>query len=222
MILAAGASSRLGYPKQLLAWEGEPLLAHVVRQVLRARVDPVLVVLGHRFGEIAQVLEPLADLAGARLRLVYNPSYLEGGQSSSVRAGVGALPSSACGVVILLCDMPLVRADHVNALVVRYEELASTRGERLIIVPSCRGRRGHPVLFGRGFFGDLGKLQGAQGGRALLSAHPEAVVAIPAGEEVLLDLDTWDDYVGLLRGTGSGSQESGETNVRSGTKVVDR
>ncbi|MDI7249102.1 MAG: nucleotidyltransferase family protein [Bacillota bacterium] len=208
VVLAAGVSVRLGRLKQLLPWAGEPLLAHVVRQALGARVDPVIVVLGHRRGEIAQVLEPLVASAPDRLRLVYNPSYLEGGQSSSVRAGVGALPGGAAGVVILLCDMPLVRTDHIDSLVARYEELRSTRGERLIIVPSCRGRRGHPVLFGRGFFGDLAEVQGDQGGRALLRAHPEAVVEVPMGEEVLLDLDTWDDYVGLLRVAGSGSRET--------------
>jgi len=209
VVLAAGVSARLGHAKQLLPWEGEPLLVHVVRQALGARVDPVIVVLGHRFGEMKQVLEPLVASAPGRLRLVHNPSYLEGGQSSSVRVGVGAVPGDAAGVVILLGDMPLVRAGHVDVLVVRYEELRSTRGERLIIAPVCRGRRGHPVLFGRGLFGDLAKVQGDQGGRALLRAHPEAVVEVPAGEEVLLDLDTWDDYVGLLRGAGSGSQETG-------------
>ncbi len=201
MILAAGLSSRMGQPKQLLPWEGEPLLTHVVRQALAARVDPVVVVLGHRFGQIAQALLPLVTSAPDRVRLQYNSSYLEGGQSSSVRAGLGALPATAAGVVVLLGDMPLVTADHIDALVARYEEIRPARGERVVIVPRCGDRRGHPVLFGRGFWDDLIE-PGDQGARGVLHAHSEAVVEVPAGEEVLLDLDTWEDYAGLTRAAG--------------------
>lgn len=198
VVLAAGVSARLGCPKQLLPWGGEVLIAHVLRQVLDARVGPVAVVLGHRYEQMGRVLSPLVRSAGSRLRVVRNPAYLEGGQSSSVRAGMAAVPESASGVVFVLCDMPLVRAQHVDALVATYEELRPHRGERIIVVSACSGRRGHPVLFGRSFFGELRVLEGDEGGRRLLRDYAEAVVEVPAGEEVLVDVDTWRDYRDLL------------------------
>lgn len=206
VVLAAGTASRMGGPKQLLPWRGEPLLAHVVRQALASRVLSVTVVLGYQGERMVEVLLPLAGPAGERLRWIHNPDYQQG-LSSSVRAGIAALTGEEAGpcpgvsgVVFLLADQPLVRAEHIDSLVRRYEEMETQRGDRLILVPSSRGRRGNPVLFGRGFFRELSCLVGDEGGRSLFRSYPEAVIEVPAGKEVLVDLDTPGDYTRWSKG----------------------
>ncbi|MGE5483586.1 MAG: nucleotidyltransferase family protein [Ignavibacteriales bacterium] len=194
IVVAAGTSSRMGTPKQLLSWHGEPLLKSLVRQVLAARVDPVIVVLGHRQEEISGVLEPLIQAAGGRLKTVFNAGYLDGGQASSVRTGARALPADAAGAVLLPSDMPLIGATHVDALVSTYEEARKTRGDYLVVVATYGSRRGHPVLFGSALLEDLARAPEDQGARVLVYGHPERVIEVPAGEEVVLDIDTWEDY----------------------------
>ena len=194
VVLAAGVSSRMGCPKLLMPWGDGPLVARAVGAALGARVDPVVVVLGHRAEEVRRALEPLAVPAGGRLVTVLNPDYLDGGQSSSVRTGIASLPDEAAGAVFVLGDQPLVRSEHIDLLVDRFARLRAHRGDGLILVPAFGGRRGNPVLFGRRLVQELVSLRGDEGGRSLLRSHPEAVVEVPAGEEVLLDVDTREDY----------------------------
>jgi molybdenum cofactor cytidylyltransferase len=195
VILAAGTSSRMGRTKQLLSWRGEALVAAVARQVLAAPVDPVVVVVGHEAEAVHRALEPLAVEAGGRLWFVASPQYREGGQSASLKAGIGALPEQTGAVIIALCDQPLIRARDLEALVER------SSGPGSIAVPVHNGQRGHPVLFGRDFFAELLAVSGDEGGRAVLRRHPEAVIEVPAGPEALQDLDTWEDYQRLLATT---------------------
>lgn len=198
IILAAGASTRMGATKQLLLWEGEPLVVRTVRQTLAARVGPVVVVLGHKAGEIRPVLGPLAREAGDRLRVIVNTDYAKGGQSSSLRAGLAALAGAdrgrVEGVVFVNCDQPLLRAEHIDALIARFE---LGEGESIIVAPVHDGQHGHPVLFGRGFFGELAGVTGDEGGRSVIRRHPEAVVEVPADRAVLADVDTPEELRNL-------------------------
>src|SRR5512138_3343641 len=101
LILAAGASTRMGRPKQLLDWGGRPLVRAAAETALAARLDPVLVVVGGARAEVE------AALVGLPLRVIANPNYA-GGQSTSLRAGVAALGSDSDAVVVLLGDQPFV------------------------------------------------------------------------------------------------------------------
>ncbi|HSW10570.1 MAG TPA: nucleotidyltransferase family protein [Bacillota bacterium] len=198
MILAAGASSRMGTPKQQLLWEGQPLLLRVTAQALAARVDPVVVVLGHRREELQPILDPAVAAAGERLRVVGNPGYRHGGQWSSMQAALVAMPADGEAVVILLVDMPLIRRQHIDRLVTAFDALRGSAGDRLIVAFSCGGRRGHPVLVGSGWFPVL-RLAPPEGGlRGILRLNPNHVVELTAGEEVLVDLDAPQDYEALL------------------------
>jgi molybdenum cofactor cytidylyltransferase len=185
IILAAGAGSRFGRLKQVLEWRGEPLVRHVVRTALAAGLSPVVVVCGAESQTVRSALE------GLDVVRVENDSWQQG-QSSSVRAGLSALPDQAGGTLFLLADQPQIPVTLVRALVERHaQDLAP------VVAPLIDGQRGNPVLFDRATFSDLLALRGDVGGRALFSRYP--ITWVPWHDPgLLLDVDRPEDYRRLL------------------------
>lgn len=188
VILAAGASRRLGQPKQLLLFDGETLLARAVRIASAAGAEPVFAVLGAQSEAIAQAL------ADTPARAVLNPGW-QSGLASSVRAGVLAVQQqspAADGVLVMNCDQPRLDAAHLRALLAAFAQ-QSGQG---IAASSYSGARGVPAIFPRALFGQLQQLTGDKGARALLmqSALPFALVPFAGGE---LDIDTPGDLAHL-------------------------
>lgn len=188
LVLAAGRSSRTGSAhKLLLPFEGAPLVVRAVDAALASRASPVLVVVGH---EAEAVRAVLADRA---VTIVENPRFADG-LSSSLRAGVQALPSGIDGVVVLLADMPRVGAQHVDRLIAAFDP----RAGRAICFPTHRGQRGNPVLFGAALFGEIAALQGDVGARALIEQRSTESVAVEMDDDgVLRDVDTLADLAAL-------------------------
>ncbi len=190
IVLAAGTAMRYGTPKQLLPWDGATLVAHSARVALEAGLDPVVVVLGHEAGQVEKAL------AGLNVRTVFNPDYANG-QSTSVRRGLDSLPSRTGAAVFLLADQPLVEPEWIRSL---------RRAHRRTLAPACvpvfEGKRGNPVLFDRSLFGELMKLRGDIGGRALLEAHSNSVLRVPSSRFALHDIDTPEDYRRLMQTQG--------------------
>jgi molybdenum cofactor cytidylyltransferase len=184
IILAAGSSQRFGSPKQLAEFNGLPLVDYAVRAALAAGLNPVLVITGAAAEQVREVLK------GYSVRLVHNPDW-QTGQSTSIRAGVKALPLECGGAVFMLADQPLVPTALIQALA---EEHARTLAP--IIAPLIDGRRGNPVLFDRTTFSRLLTLSGDQGGRQLFSSYP--VTFVPWHDSmVLYDIDTPEDLLNL-------------------------
>lgn len=182
LVLAAGRSSRMGGPNKLLATlEGKPLVAHVVDAALQSRAASVTVVTGHMAARVADAIRD-RDVA-----TVHNPDFAEG-MSTSLKAGLAAVPDDAEAVIVLLADMPGVTARMIDALIEAYEP---QRGA-LIVVPTAEGRRGNPVLWSRRFFAELSSVTGDMGGRNVLQGYPEAVTEVELGPAVAMDLDTPD------------------------------
>ncbi len=181
IILAAGASLRMGQPKPLLLWRGEPLIRHVARTALNAGLSPVVIVTGAHASEVGTVV---ADLP---VRLIYNPAW-EAGQSTSMRCGLQALPDTIGSTVFLLADQPQIPIELVKALKDRHAQTLSP-----IVAPLIDDRRGNPVLFDRATFADLQSVTGDVGGRAVFSKHPIAYVPW-YDTNLLLDVDTPEDY----------------------------
>jgi molybdenum cofactor cytidylyltransferase len=181
LVLAAGRSTRMGGPNKLLETVlGRPLLRHAAEAATGAGLADVLVVTGHQRNAVE------AALGGLPVRFVANPDYAEG-LSTSLRAGVAALPKNVDAVVILLGDMPGVTSDLVRRLAAAYDPQAGAH----IVAPARLGRRGNPVLWGRRFFPELLRVEGDVGGRHLLELHPEAVREIEAEDDgALIDIDT--------------------------------
>jgi molybdenum cofactor cytidylyltransferase len=180
IVLAAGASRRLGQPKQLLMRGGETLLARSIRLACEAGARPVLVVLGALHERIR------ATVALDDVIWVVNENW-EQGIASSIHAGVNALDgvgSTVSGVLILSCDQPRLTAAHLRALT----ESFTAQDEPSIVVSEYVGAHGIPAIFPRSAFPDLLVLSGDKGARALLAQPPCPLIALPfEGGEVDID-----------------------------------
>lgn len=183
IVLAAGSSTRLGRPKQLLPLAGRPVLQHVVDAAVAAGASEVVVVLGHAAADVRAALRP-----DPRVRIVVNAAYASG-LASSLRAGLRALPEDADAAVILLGDQPDVAAQTVRRVISTYEETAAP-----IVQASYRGELGHPVLFGRAVWPRLEALRGDRGAREILAEWAGRIVALDVDGDPPLDLDTAADY----------------------------
>jgi molybdenum cofactor cytidylyltransferase len=193
IVLAAGAASRWkNGPKALANWRGRTLLDHACHLARSAGCAPVYRVLGaHR-----EVIE--AQPAPEGIRTVHNPDWADG-LGSSLACGMRALaadPSAAgcAGVLVLLCDQPLVSPETLHAL----REAHAHDGRSLVFAGHGDGRIGPPALFARVHWPELAALTGAEGARRLARAHPEAVAIVPA-PEAAEDIDTPEDYARLCR-----------------------
>ncbi|NTV63669.1 MAG: nucleotidyltransferase family protein [Oscillochloris sp.] len=185
ILLAAGTSSRMGQPKQLLAWRGRPLVRHVAEQALASRLAGLVVVVGAAADDVRAAL---AGLEG-RLLIVDNPAYAEG-QAGSLRAGLSALPTAARAALVLLVDQPLVGPALIDRILAVY----AAQPTAAALVPLCQGRRGTPVLLGHELFDQIQGLTGDIGARAVLAAHPGVALISLDDPALLLDLDTPEQY----------------------------
>ena len=186
LVLAAGTSSRLGRPKQLLDLGGKPVIRHVVEAALAAPLDDVLVVLGHRAAEIAAALP-----GDERVHHVANERFAEG-MSTSLAAGLERLQQSDdCeAAVVLLGDQPSVRAEAIEAVVQAFRN-----GHGPVVQAAYGGVSAHPTLFARSAWSDLQPaLHGDMGAGHFLALHPEVVWPVELGGTAPLDIDTEDDY----------------------------
>ena len=197
VVLAAGESTRMGTPKQLLELGGRPMLQHVVDAAVGAGLAPVIVVLGHEAGRVEAALE-LARSA----RAVVNPEY-RSGQASSLRAGLDSLGDEVDAAVILLGDQPDVTPEIIARVV------ESWRASGLPIARACSGGApGHPVVVDRSEWPAWRRLTGDEGARRLIARHPERAVDVDLAHERPSDIDTPADFARLLSGDRWRPQES--------------
>jgi molybdenum cofactor cytidylyltransferase len=179
VVLAAGASSRMGKHKLLLPLGQEPMVTRVVRQVLGAGFDEVVVVVGHEREAV------LAALTTLEVRHALNPDH-ERGMGSSFRAAVAALPDSAAAM-FALADQPLLAAADYRRLLDTYR--ADPRG---IVSVRYGDVTAPPHLFDREYFPELARLE--HGARPVLQRHARETTILHFPPELLLDVDTPEDY----------------------------
>jgi molybdenum cofactor cytidylyltransferase len=183
VILAAGTSSRLGRPKQLLALGDRTVLQYVVDAAGAADLDDIVVVLGHRAEEVEVSLR-----LPAPARVVVNPEY-GSGQASSLRAGLRACGAKTRAAMVLLGDQPGVSPEAIGAVAATYRRTGGP-----VVQASYGGRPGHPVLLDRRVWPEMEAVPGDVGARDLLAGHPEWVVTAEVPGDPPPDLDTWEDY----------------------------
>lgn len=189
IVLAAGQSRRMGgRNKLLMEIDGVPLVRRTVSAVLAGSVSDVVVVTGHDPEKIENALQ------GLKVRFVHNPRYADG-LSTSLKAGLSAVPDSASGAIVCLGDMPDIAPGHISRLVGRFDPDTGCE----IGVPTHSGKRGNPVLWGRRFFQEMQDVSGDVGARHLIGANESLVYEVEFGDTgVLMDLDTpgqWEDYL---------------------------
>lgn len=186
VILAAGSSTRLGRPKQLLKLDGEPVARIVVRNAIESQLDEVILVTGARSREVAAAVGELGQ------RNVHNPDY-ERGQSTSVRAGLAAVSPDADAVLFLLGDQPEIGSDVIDAVIAAFRRTGAP-----IVQPVYGSTPGNPVLFARALFPELVEVTGDMGARSIVKRRSDDVcrIQVSAGPPPG-DIDTEADYQAL-------------------------
>lgn len=181
VVLAAGRSTRMGGANKLLETiDGQALVRRSVEAAVASQAAPVIVVIGHMADEVKAVLE------GLPVMFVDNPDFAEG-LSTSLKAGIAAVPASCAGAVVCLGDMPGVDAALMDRLLMARGEADTA----WVVVPLADGRRGNPVVWSARLFGELMAVSGDIGARHVIAAHPDAVIEVElAGDGALVDVDT--------------------------------
>ncbi len=188
IVLAAGASRRLGEPKQLVIVDGETLLGRTLRVVREASVEAVHVVLGANAERIAAIV----DLS--KVSVVVNPDW-ESGLATSIHAGVQAAGSEADAVMLLVCDQPRLSVGHLRRLIEKFERLNGA----VIVASEYAGMVGIPAVFPAAWFPALLSLEGDSGARKILREASDSVLTVEFdGGEV--DVDTPADVEALRLG----------------------
>jgi molybdenum cofactor cytidylyltransferase len=188
IVLAAGRSSRLGRPKQLLPVHGEPLIRHTLRHVIASSLDQVILVVGHEADEVRNAV------AGLPVICVFNPDAAAG-QSTSVRSGIAAVRPEVEAAVFILGDQPGVDPNVIDALVSTWRESRPP-----VVAPLYVDRMGNPILFDRRVFQELVLLEGDAGARPVVRAYQESgeLQLVPIAGAAPPDVDTEADYEALI------------------------
>jgi molybdenum cofactor cytidylyltransferase len=187
LLLAAGQSSRMGSNKLLAEIDGRPMVARVAQRLLSSHARPIVAVLGNQADRVDAALGKLP------VERVRNPAFAEG-LSSSLKAGLAALPEDVDGVIVCLGDMPLVAGRDLDRLIAAFNPLEG----RAIIVPTRRGKRGNPVLWAKRFIPEMAELAGDVGAKHLIGEHAELVCEVEMDSDgVLVDIDTPDALAAL-------------------------
>lgn len=182
IILAAGASSRMGTPKQNLLYKGQTLLQTAISAVLTTPVNAVAVVLGAN----AATIRPTLQFPGVHIFI--NDLWNEG-IASSIRSGlleILKLHPDIANVLVVLADQPLIDSAFINSLLAKWEH-----GK--IAASEYNSTLGPPVLFDKAFFPHLFELEGDEGAKKLIMNYPEAVIRVPFVNGAF-DIDTPEDY----------------------------
>jgi len=185
IVLAAGEGKRMGRTKQLLPLQGKPVLQHVLDHLGRSRIREIVLVLGHDRERI------LAEIDTRGIKAVFNPEFSEG-MSSSIRKGVAAMSRAARGFFIVLGDQPAIGPEIYDRLNAEFERCYPGKS---ILIPTHRGKRGHPPLFAARYAEEIQDIRGDVGLRDVIRNHPEEVLTVEMETEAILkDLDTPEEY----------------------------
>jgi molybdenum cofactor cytidylyltransferase len=182
IVLAAGASTRMGTNKMFLEIGGESILRRTAGRALAADLDPVIVVLGHE-AERAR-----SELSGLRVCPVVNPDYARG-INTSLKAGVAAVPEDCAAVVVLLADMPFVTDRMIARMVELYRESGAP-----LVVSDYAGVHAPPHLYDRSLKAELGAMEGEGCGKQVVRRHLSEAAAAAWPAAALTDIDRPEDW----------------------------
>lgn len=200
VVLAAGLSSRMGQLKVLMDWDGQPVIAAILKALVAGGVASLSVVTGYQ----PEPVEYAARMATETiehvppLSIVHNAAYERGDMLFSIQAGLRALPANVDAALIVLGDQPRIRPDVVEQVLIAYAE-----GEQGIVLPSYQMRRGHPMLVSRRYWHEILALPEGGTLRDFMRAHTDDIAYVEAPDDsVLHDMDTPDDYQAEKRRAG--------------------
>ncbi len=187
VVLAAGESSRMGRDKALLPFRGSTFLEEIVSTLWQAQVKKMVVVLGHHAKQV-QASVKLGDT-----EVVGNPRYREG-QTSSLQAGLLALNEEVEGILLCLVDHPFISVSLVRKLTEAFQKQKSPA-----VIPTYRGKHGHPVIFSRALFSEFKALGPNEGANVVARRHRAETAFVEVDDaRILRDVDTVADYEKLI------------------------
>lgn len=191
ILLAAGESSRMqGAFKPLLKWGKRTVIGECVHQMRNSQLAEIFVVLGHREMEIRQTL------AGSGVQYVINEDYKQG-MLSSIKAGLSLISPNADAALIALVDQPMVSKEIIDSLIDAF-----SAGEKGVVLPTYRGKRGHPVIVAAKYFDDIMQLDEdvPEGMRQFIAGHRNDTLEVPVDTPAVIeDIDLPDDYERLSK-----------------------
>jgi molybdenum cofactor cytidylyltransferase len=183
ILLAAGESKRMGRMKLTMPLGEDTVIEQVVSHLLSSSVDEIVIVLGHQSEQVRQTI------GDKPVKFVINKDY-KLGMSTSIRAGLNELDDRSDALIVVLGDQPFIYSEIIDKLVQAYEN-----NDKGIVVPTYRGRNGHPVIFDMKYKTELLALKGDEGGRQLIAENGNDVLEVPVDAEgIIKDIDTPDDY----------------------------
>jgi molybdenum cofactor cytidylyltransferase len=183
IILAAGESKRMGFPKMLLDFNGRTMIENVISMVVESEAVNIIIVIG---AERESLLEILAKY---RVRTCYNENYKKG-MLSSVQCGFNNIPPDAEAVFVFQGDQPLITTKTVNYMIRAYRST-----DKKIIIPVYNGKRGHPILIGMKYSEEIMTLDAGIGLRELTINHPGDILQVETEDPgILRDFDTYEEY----------------------------
>ena len=187
IILAAGAATRFGQPKQLLRLKDKYLIERVLDAALNSRLGRVVLVLGYAHQKILQALAEKTQ--HSKLHIEVNRHYKKG-QSHSLQVGLSMVINTFPAVMFLLADQPLVDAATINCLLDQFWS-----ADKDIGVPTFHGKRGNPSIFGQKFYKHIMEIKGDIGARQIIKTHPDRVLEIEIKNPLFFsDVDTPEDF----------------------------
>ncbi len=184
IILAAGESKRMGFPKMMLDFNGKTLLENAIGTVRDSDIDHMVVVLGAWRESILEILSRHG------INSCFNENY-KSGMLSSVQCGFKNVPSDAEAVFVFQGDQPLISPTTVNVLISAFR-----KSPKDIVIPVHDRKRGHPILIGKRYRDEIDTLDAGIGLRELTSNHPDSILEVDTGDPgILRDFDTYEEYL---------------------------
>ena len=187
ILLAAGESRRMGQFKQLLKLGGKTFVEHCADSLLASLASEVIIVTGYRESEVRSAL------GNRPVRFTHNPDY-PSGMTSSIKCGVQALSENARACVLALVDQPQIATDVIDRLIETYQ-----KSQPLIVIPTCEGKNGHPILLDLALREEILSMDPAQGLREVVRSHSGRIARVEVSTRAVLeDFDLPEDYERLL------------------------
>ncbi len=183
LILAAGAATRLGLPKQLLKFKGKTFISKNIETALSTNAENICVVLGSNAEAIQNEIKDFP------VEIYFNEKW-QSGMGSSIRFGLECLlnmNSDLSAIIVMLCDQPLIESKHINLLIEKFEQT-----KKPIIASTYKNTNGVPALFSKEIFAELLKIKGDKGAKKLIKSFPELVATVEM-PEAEFDIDTPKD-----------------------------
>ena len=188
ILLAAGESTRMGKPKLLLPFGNNTILQQTIDNLLKSKVDEVIVVVGHA----SQAM--MKAIASRPVKIAINPIYQQG-LSTSIVSGLNLIDDRTKAIMLALADQPLIDSATINRLI--EESLGYDKG---IFIPTYQSEKGHPVIFSTKYKEELLRLKGDIGGMQIIKKRPHDILKVTMDSKIInMDINTISDYYSQLK-----------------------